>query len=470
LSAIVWQNGLMSLHRILSLFVIVLAALALGAAVSLAWLTTSLHRTTVELEAALQSVRLTEGMQIDLLSYIRTHDAFFRSGLEADLRDKLYESREFVSEPEEQAMLAEAQQLIEDHFAHQDRSAVEVNDGDLQAAFSTLRRFMEFNIQQANASMRVSERWDEIGDRVSIGFTAILIAGMTAVLVWLRRVAFEPVFEIQAAIRDFAAGRKETRAPEHGPEELKIIARQFNEMAASLARQYDRQLSFLAAVAHDLRNPIGALKTSTNVLSTDRKLPPETVSHIMSIVARQVNGLDRMIGDLLDQSRIEAGDLELRIQEGDIRPVAQDAFDLFSTSAKHHRLKLDLPDTPVAARFDPLRIQQVLNNLISNAIKYSPPGTGVDMGVEELDGELVVRVSDHGMGIPEAELPFIFEPFRRTSAARDDVPGVGLGLSVAQRIVRAHGGRIQVESEVGKGTTFRVYLPALKANARKLTA
>jgi signal transduction histidine kinase len=460
----------MSLHRILSFFVIVLAVLALGAAVALAWLTTSLHRTTVELEAALQSVRLAEGMQIDLLSYMRTRDDFYRSGLEADLRNKLYQSRQFVTEPEEQRMLAEAQRLIEDHLAHQARSTEEVNDGDLQAAFSALRQFMDFNIQQADTSMRVSERWDEIGDRIGIGFTAILIAGMTTVLVWLRRVAFQPVFEIQAAIRDFAAGRKDRRAPEHGPQELKSIAKQFNEMAESLARQYDLQLSFLAAVAHDLRNPLGALKTSTSILSADRKLPPETVSNIMSIIARQVNGLDRMIGDLLDQSRIEAGHLELRIQECDVRSVVQDAFDLFSAGSKSHPLKLDLPDQVVAARCDPLRIQQVLNNLISNAIKYSPAGTSVDISLEEVDGEILLRVSDHGMGISEEELPFIFEPFRRTAASREEVPGVGLGLSVAQRIVRAHSGRIQVESEPGEGATFRVYLPARDATARKLTA
>jgi signal transduction histidine kinase len=460
----------MSLHRILSLFVIVLAALSLGAAISLAWLTTSLHRTTVELETALQSVRLVEGMQIDLLTYTRTRDPSLLGVLQGDLRQKLDEAQQYVTDPEEQAMLTDAQKYIEHHFAHQHQAQLneEIADGDLQNAFSALRRFMDFNLEQADTSMRVSERWDEIGDRIGMGFTAILIIGMAAVLVWLRRVAFQPVFEIQAAIRAFAAGRKESRAPERGPEELKSIAKQFNEMAASLERQSDRQLSFLAAVAHDLRNPVGALKTSAKILSEDRS--PETVSHLMSIILRQVNGLDRMIGDLLDQTRIEAGSLELRIQDCDLRSVAQDAFDLFNAGSREHRLTLALPEEPVPFRCDPLRIQQVLNNLISNAIKYSPPETTVDISLERADGEFLFRVSDQGKGIPEEELPFIFEPFRRTAAAREEVPGVGLGLSVAQRIVRAHGGRIKVESTLGVGTTFRVYLPAPRPTARKLTA
>src|SRR5262249_46812032 len=151
-------------------------------------------------------------------------------------------------------------------------------------------------------------------------------------------------------IRDFASGRKDSRAPEYGPEELRIIAKQFNEMAASLARQYDRQLSFLAAVAHDLRNPLGALKASANVLSSDANLPPEIVSNMMSIINRQVHGLDRMIGDLLDTSRIEAGHLELRMQDCDVRPIAQDVFDLFSVASKENQLALSLPIDVVNVR------------------------------------------------------------------------------------------------------------------------
>jgi signal transduction histidine kinase len=460
----------MSLHRILSLVVVFLAALALGAAVSLAWLSSSLHRTTVELEAALQRVRIAEGMQTDLLSYIRSNDAFSRGLVEADLRDKLSRAREYVTQPAEAAMLAETQRLIEDHFARQDRAAATVDDGNLQAAFGQLRAFIDFNVRQADASMRQSDRWDRIGDWIGMGFIAVLCVGITAVLLWLKRAAFQPVFEIQDAIREFAAGHREIRAPERGPEELRTIAHQFNEMATSLARQSERQLSFIAAVAHDLRNPLGALKTSANILSSDRNLPPETVSSIMSIVARQVSGLDRMIGDLLDRSRIEAGHLDLRMQECDLRLVAQDVFDLFRSGSPDHQLTLDVPETPVEAHCDPLRIQQVLTNFISNAIKYSAAGTGVEMSVAEIRGEIVFRISDHGMGIPQDELPFIFEPFRRTVASREQVPGVGLGLSVAQRIVRAHGGRIQVESELGAGTTFRMYLPAAGSAEQRKTA
>jgi signal transduction histidine kinase len=461
----------MSLHRILTLFVVAIAGLALGAAVSLILLTTYLHRTTVELETAFQSVRLAEEMQIDLLTYIRATDPFDRTRVANDLRLKLHQARHYADAPEETKLLEEAERAVDAHLARARQFPLTGPDsGTLDDAFEALRRFVDINVEQADTSMRASERWDDFGDRIGIGFGVVLVAGIAAVLMWLRSAAFQPVFEIQRAIRDFAAGHKDTRAPERGPEELRIIAKQFNEMAVSLARQYENQLSFLAGVAHDLRNPISTLKVSADILSSERKLPPETVADLMSVVRRQVQGLDRMIGDLLDTSRIEAGQLELRIRECDARVIAQNAFDLFKAASHDRRLALRMPDTSVVLHCDPLRIEQVLNNLVSNAVKYSPPGSDIELSVERVDDSVRFRVCDQGVGIAEDDIPYIFEPFRRTAASKEEVPGVGLGLSVAQRIVRAHGGRIYVESRLGSGTTFTVDLPLATAAVRKRTA
>jgi two-component system, OmpR family, sensor histidine kinase MtrB len=462
----------MSLHRILSLAVVLLAVLALGSVVSLMWLATSLHRSTVQLETALQSVRVAEEMQVDLLTYIRTEDPFLRDRVESDLRQRLYQARDYANTPEEIQLLDEAGRSIEAHIEETEKAPeLKRTDGQMERAFAALRRFIDINVQQAGDSMRGSEKLDDIGERIGMGVGAALIMGITLVLVWLRSVAFQPVFAIQQAIRDFAAGHKDTRAPENGPEELKIIAKQFNEMAISLDRQYERQLSFLAAVAHDLRNPLVAMKLSANALSSDRQLSPETVTNLMSVIKRQVNALDRMIGDLLDTSRIEAGHLELRLTECDGRTIAHEAFDLYRMASKDHQLTLTLPSAPVLVRCDPVRIQQVLNNLVSNAVKYSPSGTKIELSVENIGHEVRFRVADQGIGIAQSEIACVFEPFRRTAFSRkEEVPGVGLGLSVAQRIVKAHGGRIQVDSEVGKGSTFWVYLPAIETTQAKLSA
>src|SRR5262249_14737289 len=150
--------------------------------------------------------------------------------------------------------------------------------------------------------------------------------------------------------------------------------------------------------------------------------------------------------------KIESGHLELKFEDLDARIVAQDSFDLFKSASPAHEFALTMPEKPVPIRCDRLRIEQVLNNLLSNAIKYSPSGGRIKMDLTESGEERVFQVVDQGMGIAKEDVPYVFEPFRRVSRTKADIPGVGLGLSVARRIVNAHGGRIVVETEVSMGT------------------
>jgi signal transduction histidine kinase len=165
-----------------------------------------------------------------------------------------------------------------------------------------------------------------------------------------------------------------------------------------------------------------------------------------------------MVGDLLDATRIEAGELALRLTALDLRTAAQAMIDLFTPAATAHRITLKAPDRAVLIRGDALRIEQVISNLLSNAIKYSPAGGPVDVAVSQTDREAELSVADRGSGIPAEEIANMFLPFRRLPAT-SQIRGVGLGLSVVARIVSAHGGRIEVESTPGVGSTFRVRLP-----------
>src|SRR5262249_54807842 len=350
--------------------------------------------------------------------------------------------------------------FLEIYFTAARQPGKERNGRALNDTFAALRQFVEINVGQADASLKESERWDEIGDRIGLGVGAALLIGTAVMLIWLRAVAFRPVFEIRNVIKNFAGGDKSARMPVDGPEELRGIAAQFNEMADALARQHHNQGASLAAVAHDLRNPLNALKISADVLSGPA-VTSDRLSNLNGVIKRQVTSLDRMVGDLLDSSKIEAGSLELRLDENDARANPREVFQFFCSSSQAHEIMLNLPDTPIPLHCDPIRIEQVLNNLIGNAIKYSPGGGRITLGVAKADNEALFEISDEGLGISREELPYVFEPFRRSRTAREDIPGVGLGLSVAQRIIRAHGGRIHVESQIGKGTTFRVYLPVM---------
>ena len=448
----------MSLHRALSIFVLTVAILAIGAGVSLILLTTYLHTATVELESGLHGVRLAEEMQIDLLKYVRSHDGQERNAIEKDLRRKLAAARQYGGTPEEERSLSDVAQFLDLHMTDAGPHKTP-SEGALQAALNALARFADANIRQANVLLHESERLDKLGDRIGMTVAVALLIGTAAMMVWLHIIAFRPVFEIRDAMRHFTAGEKEARAEVHGPEEFQSIAAQFNEMADALARQHQNQAAFLAAIAHDLRNPISALKMSSDILSGPAEVPPEKVAGLMAVIRRQVSSLDRMISDLLDSARIESGHLDLRFEELDARVIAEDVFNLFRCASTAHRFTVSLPETPIVLCCDRLRIEQVLNNLLSNAIKYSPRGGSVALKLTCDADEGRFEVSDQGIGIPAEEVCHIFEPFRRVRAPKQSIPGVGLGLSVAQRIVRAHGGRIRVESEPGNGAKFTVYLP-----------
>jgi signal transduction histidine kinase len=149
--------------------------------------------------------------------------------------------------------------------------------------------------------------------------------------------------------------------------------------------------------------------------------------------------------------------MSLEVQ--DLRGVVRDAVALHEGMSPAHELVLHLPEAPVPVRCDATRISQVLNKLLSNAIKYSPEGGQVRVDLTATPEAAWIAVKDQGVGIPATEQESIFEPFRRSAATRDTIPGVGLGLAVSRRIIEAHGGLIEVESTQGAGATFRFCLP-----------
>lgn len=176
-------------------------------------------------------------------------------------------------------------------------------------------------------------------------------------------------------------------------------------------------------------------------------------------IDRQITRMERMLGDFLEVARIEAGQLEIRSEVHDARTLVEEVVSLFEGASQEHQLTVRLPDVPLYLDCDPLRIEQVLINLVSNAIKYSPAGSPVEVALEANEAELELRVTDRGVGIAEHDRERIFEPFRRVGLSQQTIPGVGLGLFVVRKIVEAHHGRIELESARGRGSTFRVFLP-----------
>ena len=256
------------------------------------------------------------------------------------------------------------------------------------------------------------------------------------------------------------------------------FSRAFNFMVESLERKelqlrekideleaLNRQKNeFVGVAAHDLRSPLAVIEMySAFLLDEPAKALKEREREFLRVIALQSRFMLNLINDLLDVARIESGNLDLRPQAGDFLAFARRVAGLQAVLAERRGIEVTVEDgdAPCTAVFDASRLEQVLNNLIGNAVKFSGDGTRVTVRVECASGGVRVSVADQGPGIPAGEQRTIFKEFHRgTVKPAAGERSTGLGLAIARRIVEAHGGTIGVESEVGKGSTFFFTLPA----------
>ena len=221
---------------------------------------------------------------------------------------------------------------------------------------------------------------------------------------------------------------------------------------------------FLSIASHELKTPLTTLKGSTQLLARQLRQPVLDRDRLQGYTQRFQQQLERMetlVADLLDASRVQQGRLELRREHCDLRALADEVLARFEHAAERtecHQLVLEAPE-PVLVVVDPSRIDQVLVNLVSNALKYSPQGGEVRLGVAQQNGRVVITVRDQGVGISAADQEQLFHPFVRSEAIRGSVSGTGLGLYITRQIVEQHGGMITVESEPGRGSCFTIRLP-----------
>ena len=219
----------------------------------------------------------------------------------------------------------------------------------------------------------------------------------------------------------------------------------------------------LGVVAHDLRNPLSLIVTTTELLQ-EEDLEPTKRKQILDIAMRAGKQMNRLIEDLLDTVHLQSGKLSLDLEDVEVCAVLRQADETFRPMAEKRRIELTSvsPATPVWVRADPLRVSQVLGNLLGNALKFTPDHGSVRYGATIVDGEIAFHVSDTGPGIPADQRAHLFEQFWQ--ARKNDKRGVGLGLTIAKGIVDAHGGRIWCETVPGAGSTFSFTLPARTTN------
>lgn len=218
---------------------------------------------------------------------------------------------------------------------------------------------------------------------------------------------------------------------------------------------------FVSMVSHELRTPLTSIKAYVDTLQReDVEFPEETKAGFISVISRETERMIRLINDILDLSKIEAGRLDLKPTLVDLPSLASKVISRVEAHADIHKIMLDVPVEIEPVIAEAAKVEQVILNLLSNAIKYSPGGGEIVLSVRRLKDKALVSVSDKGTGIPREQLPYIFEKYHRAGKERTrNISGAGLGLYVSRKIVEAHGGRIWAESKEGEGTTVTFTLP-----------
>ncbi|MCK4419049.1 PAS domain S-box protein [Candidatus Aerophobetes bacterium] len=233
-------------------------------------------------------------------------------------------------------------------------------------------------------------------------------------------------------------------------------------------KELDRMKSeFLSTAAHELRTPLTSILGFSEIL-LQRKLDKERQNRFLEIINEEAAGLADLINDLLDVSRIESGrGFKIKKAPFELRNTILENVDLFKSQTDKHDFEVNIPGDVASIEADEDKIDQVMENLISNAIKFSPQGGKITISVEQAEAEVKISVADTGTGIPQKDLPRVFERFYRVeNASTQRMGGAGLGLAIAKYIVESHGGKIWAESEVGKGSTFSFTLPIKATNSK----
>ncbi len=293
-----------------------------------------------------------------------------------------------------------------------------------------------------------------------VPMSALILVLVGAASVWFSRRLAKPLDQLATAARRFGSGDTEARARLERRDEMGDLGRAFDEMADRTSALLHAQRQLMADVSHELRTPLARIRVALELAAED----PSAAKDVLADVGTDLDEIDQLIEDILTTARLDTEHARLERRPARLADLAQRAAQRFR--ARHPRRTLE---TEVAAdrelECDPVLLRRAIDNLLDNAAKYSDPGTAVRLVVDESVGEggtwVGFEIVDHGIGMSPEELERAGTPFWRADGSRTRrTGGVGLGLALARRIARAHGGDVTLRSVSGRGTTVRIDVPA----------
>ena len=295
-----------------------------------------------------------------------------------------------------------------------------------------------------------------------VGIGILIIALVTLSGLYFVRSIVKPIRELNATAEKIAQGNFDVRVKKDKNDEIGALCESINDMAAELGAAEKMKNDFISSVSHELRTPITSVKSYAETLEGEPEMPEETRQRFLGVILNESDRMTKIVQDLLTLSRFDAGSIEFSFDYFSFEKSVKDVYNATRMEAQAHghefSLELEIPLPKI--RGDKARVEQVLMNMVSNAIKYTKDGGRISMTAGWKDSEVWCTVKDNGIGIPQEDAAKVFDRFYRVDKARSrESGGTGLGLSIAHEIVVRHGGRIDLQSRLGKGTRITVWLP-----------
>jgi signal transduction histidine kinase len=307
----------------------------------------------------------------------------------------------------------------------------------------------------------------ELGDELLIPLLRSAAVGITlaVVLAWLvARWVSRPLRDTARAAQAVAGGDYSQRLDPAGPEEAHSLASSFNEMVQRVQASQGAMKDFVANVSHELKTPVTSIQGFAQAILDGAASDQQSHEHAAQVIYEESGRMKRLVDDLLDLARMDAGQANFRQERADVTAIANSVIERLKLKAqdKDIRLKTDLPQLPTIVG-DGDRLAQVLTNLVDNAIDHTLAGGAVKVYGGDEAGWITIHIEDTGPGIPQQELSRIFERFFQLDKSRSSKRGAGLGLAISREIIEAHQGELEAKSIEGRGSRFSIRLPIARS-------
>jgi signal transduction histidine kinase len=312
----------------------------------------------------------------------------------------------------------------------------------------------------AKPTAELRDRWTTLIERLLLA-GLVGIAAAAALGWYLTRRITKPVEALSQAANEIAEGRYDVEVPRvTSGDEIGELSARFGQMAARLQEAEELERNFLMTVSHELRTPLTAIRGHVEALREGVARDEAARNESLEVIAAEAGRLERLVGDVLDLAKLDTRRFSLRREEVDMGRLLEQAYTTFTEEARRRGIdyRQVIGARPVIVA-DGDRVLQIISNLLSNAFRWTPDGGRVELALDQEDGTISVAVEDSGPGIAKDDAERIFRPFW----SRDGL-GTGLGLAIARELAAAHGGKILLESEPGRGARFALLLPAVAAD------